>query len=718
MRRESEAKRREREEAWEVFQGKKIAEIHATERHLFGLNEETHAVAANLEKLREERRQEEARIERLKLEREEREWREKRAEEDRRAYDDQLLRLEEMRREIAHQIAREREQTSPDFTRPYSASRQARIASVWEDERPPTTFRRSGTSSQTYTVPSSAALVSNLELEEHSADRHVAQPTAGSHSAANLEGIQSQPNSTTSIFSNLSSSVHPSTSATSAPIYVPPWRRQNGPQPQTGSGHSRTSVSAAQAATRGISFPCPNAFLSTATEETTGLQDQGSGPPRQTLRRRCEEWETQVHGLAADEEEVGRLQERIAARRANLIAELGIQTSTSQVQPTVPQTKHVAPNLGPYLPLTSSLQTSILQPWLPSGLTPGMSGLPHLWPNPGVGVQVGLQNTTTPILPTLSTWTPQTPTRQPSIENPNNSGKQTGAAEPNRSPPDPDPDPDGDPEKRKRDKTIDAKRKGQFPIDSDYLKATKGRARGNMKCEVERYERGTDLNIKDWISQMETYFTVGQIPPEAFVGFMLMKIVPKHLDEIKEYKNLDYLAFREKLLEVFEEPDLTTAHLNALSSNAQDRDETISEYMRRTRLLVLKAHPNLEHSARERILVTSFLLGLHDKQLAASLAVARIQTAAEAERLAAEGEAVRRDQKSRRASGNYLLTSTRTEQETSATGNDPAPLEEEEEGDEDEEDLTAAPLRLEAETCGSRESTCRKTRGDKYDSMF
>ena len=255
MRRESEAERREREEAWEVFQGKKIAEIHATERHLFGLNEETNAVAANLEKLREERRQEEARIERLKLEREEREWREQRAEEDRRAYDEQLLRLEEQRREIARQIAREREQASPDFTRPHSASRQARIASVWEDERPPTTFRRSGTSSQTYTVPSSAALVSNLELEEHSADRHVAQPTAGSHSAANLEGIQSQPNPTTSIFSNLSSSVHPSTSATSAPIYVPPWRRQNGPQPQTGSGHSRTSVSAAQAATRGISFP-------------------------------------------------------------------------------------------------------------------------------------------------------------------------------------------------------------------------------------------------------------------------------------------------------------------------------------------------------------------------------------------------------------------------------------------------------------------------------
>ena len=67
-----------------------------------------------------------------------------------------------------------------------------------------------------------------------------------------------------------------------------------------------------------------------------------------------------------------------------------------------------------------------------------------------------------------------------------------------------------------------------------------------MKCEVKRYVRGTDLTIEDWINQMDTYFRVGQVPPEAFVGFMLRKIVPKHLNEINEYKNLDYLSFREK----------------------------------------------------------------------------------------------------------------------------------------------------------------------------
>ena len=76
--------------------------------------------------------------------------------------------------------------------------------------------------------------------------------------------------------------------------------------------------------------------------------------------------------------------------------------------------------------------------------------------------------------------------------------------------------------------------------------------------------------------------------------------------------------------------------------------------MLRARLLVLKAHPNLAHPDRERILVTSFLIGFYDRQLAASLAVARIQNAANVERLAVEGEAVRHDQRSRRFNLNLL----------------------------------------------------------------
>ena len=51
------------------------------------------------------------------------------------------------------------------------------------------------------------------------------------------------------------------------------------------------------------------------------------------------------------------------------------------------------------------------------------------------------------------------------------------------------------------------------------------------------------------------------------------------------------------------------------------------------------------------------MLGLNDRQLAASLAVVKMQTGAEAERLAAEEEIVRRDQKSRKYTGNYILLS-------------------------------------------------------------
>ena len=143
-----------------------------------------------------------------------------------------------------------------------------------------------------------------------------------------------------------------------------------------------------------------------------------------------------------------------------------------------------------------------------------------------------------------------------------------------------------------------------------------------------------------------------------------MNIVPKYLNKIKEFQNLDYLAFQEKLLEVFNEPDMATAYLNALATETQGRAETISEYMHRVRLLVLKAHPNLEHLARERILITSFMLRLNDKQLAASLSVVKVKRATEAEQRAAEGETVRRDQESRKSSGNYFLPSTSREPES------------------------------------------------------
>ena len=45
------------------------------------------------------------------------------------------------------------------------------------------------------------------------------------------------------------------------------------------------------------------------------------------------------------------------------------------------------------------------------------------------------------------------------------------------------------------------------------------------------------------------------------MGFMLQKIAHQYFKEVLVYKNLDYLVFREKMVEVFGEPDLATAHL-------------------------------------------------------------------------------------------------------------------------------------------------------------
>ena len=92
-----------------------------------------------------------------------------------------------------------------------------------------------------------------------------------------------------------------------------------------------------------------------------------------------------------------------------------------------------------------------------------------------------------------------------------------------------------------------------------------------MRCEMDKLERGKDLTIKDWINQMETYFIIWQVPPEAFTGCMQMKIAAKHLKEKQRYAHLDYLQFREKLVESFEEPDMATTYLSALQSLCQER---------------------------------------------------------------------------------------------------------------------------------------------------
>jgi len=68
--------------------------------------------------------------------------------------------------------------------------------------------------------------------------------------------------------------------------------------------------------------------------------------------------------------------------------------------------------------------------------------------------------------------------------------------------------------------------------------------------------------------------------------------------------------------------------------------------MNRIRLLVIRAHRDLSHEQRERILVSNFVRGLWNKSLATYFATVNPKTAAEAKRIAGSGEAIYRARKS------------------------------------------------------------------------
>ena len=140
---------------------------------------------------------------------------------------------------------------------------------------------------------------------------------------------------------------------------------------------------------------------------------------------------------------------------------------------------------------------------------------------------------------------------------------------------------------------IDNKRKGEFLIDSTALKTAKGRSRRNIKFEVKRLKSGTHITIKNWIIQMDTYFTIKQVYSEAFVGFILIKIVSRQLNKINQYKSLDYLAFREILVEVFIIQDFATAYLHAFARQSKTREMSRFDYMHRKGSSYSKLTPTL-----------------------------------------------------------------------------------------------------------------------------
>ena len=72
-----------------------------------------------------------------------------------------------------------------------------------------------------------------------------------------------------------------------------------------------------------------------------------------------------------------------------------------------------------------------------------------------------------------------------------------------------------------------------------------------MRCKVEKYARGMEVTIKKWIVQMETYHNISSNKLKSYVGFMLQKNPHPYFKEAVVYKDLLYLDFREKLIEVF-----------------------------------------------------------------------------------------------------------------------------------------------------------------------
>ena len=164
-----------------------------------------------------------------------------------------------------------------------------------------------------------------------------------------------------------------------------------------------------------------------------------------------------------------------------------------------------------------------------------------------------------------------------------------------------------DKEQKRHDRIIDEKRRSELLVSSHRIRsARKNRSKSNMRCEVEKYARGTLVTIKEWIVQMETYFNINSLKPKSYVGFMLQKIAQPYFKKAVVYKDLRYLDFREKLIEEFGEPDMATARMQDLSRASQEAGEFIGDYMNRMRLLVMLTHPDISHKERERILISNF----------------------------------------------------------------------------------------------------------------
>lgn len=88
----------------------------------------------------------------------------------------------------------------------------------------------------------------------------------------------------------------------------------------------------------------------------------------------------------------------------------------------------------------------------------------------------------------------------------------------------------------------------------------------------------------------------------------------------------------------------------------QYRDESITDFINRVRLLVLAVHRSVTHKERGKILISIFIRKLYYNSSALQISTISPISTAESERMATAGDARRAKQRARRGAGCYVAS--------------------------------------------------------------
>ena len=90
----------------------------------------------------------------------------------------------------------------------------------------------------------------------------------------------------------------------------------------------------------------------------------------------------------------------------------------------------------------------------------------------------------------------------------------------------------------------------------------------------------------------------------------------KHFEEVWPLRHYTYDASKRKVLEIFEETDLTQETSRELFEMKQGTEETLDDFMTPVQFPVTKSFPKFDLQNRESIAVTAFFKVLVDQDAA------------------------------------------------------------------------------------------------------